>query len=582
VIAQALFFYQFHSIKNRLTARVRRMKEPRYLFGAVAGAAYFYWFFFRNFNHGDGPMRRAFFGGDPEMLQGVYALILLAWVLLTWIFHRTRATLAFTESEVAFLFPAPVTREQLLHFKLLRSQFAILSSSLLMAFLRFGGSHFWISWLGWWIILATLNLHILGSSFAVTMLMDRGISNARRRIISLAVIVAAGAGLAWWLRNSFPAPPLVEPGADAATIFAHYVNYAVNSGPLPYLLFPFKLLSAPFLARNAGEFIAALPGALAIMGLHYLWVMRANVAFEEASVDAARRTAERVAAIRSGNWQAANPAKKPGRSPFRLDGAGFPAMALMWKNVIAASNMITIRFWIMLAWLTVVSGFIFRSQIHSGAALALTSMIGLLLGFSVAMGPSLLRNDFRQDLPAADLLKSFPLAGWEVALGEVLAPAAILTAAQWLLLILALVCCPGQWDKHALPLGTRVGCFVAAALVLPAVNFANLIIRNTAALFVPAWFQLGKDGPRGIENTGQQLILVLGQTLALALMLIVPAIAFAVVWFSTSLFVGPLIALALGGLAALAALGGEAALGLRLMGSMFERLDLSKEQFSAE
>ena len=44
------------------------------------------------------------------------------------------------------------------------------------------------------------------------------------------------------------------------------------------------------------------------------------------------------------------------------------------------------------------------------------------------IGPQLLRQDFRQDLPLADLLKTYPLRGWQLALGELLAPAAILTS----------------------------------------------------------------------------------------------------------------------------------------------------------
>ena len=46
-----------------------------------------------------------------------------------------------------------------------------------------------------------------------------------------------------------------------------------------------------------------------------------------------------------------------------------------------------------------------------------------------------------------------------------------------------------------------------------------MLIPNAAVLFFPAWFQLGKDGPRGFETTGQQLILMFGQLLVLALSL---------------------------------------------------------------
>jgi len=41
----ALIYLQVQSTKNRLRMRVRRLKKPKYLVGAVVGAAYCYFFF---------------------------------------------------------------------------------------------------------------------------------------------------------------------------------------------------------------------------------------------------------------------------------------------------------------------------------------------------------------------------------------------------------------------------------------------------------------------------------------------------------------------------------------------------------
>ena len=43
----ALLYLQFHSIKNRLSVRLRRLKKPKYLAGAIVGGLYFYFYFFR-------------------------------------------------------------------------------------------------------------------------------------------------------------------------------------------------------------------------------------------------------------------------------------------------------------------------------------------------------------------------------------------------------------------------------------------------------------------------------------------------------------------------------------------------------
>ena len=55
----------------------------------------------------------------------------------------------------------------------------------------------------------------------------------------------------------------------------------------------------------------------------------------------------------------------------------------------------------------------------------------MMLAMSLFSGPQLLRNDLRQDLPAADVLKMFPMPGWQIVLGEVLAPAAMLAGVSY-------------------------------------------------------------------------------------------------------------------------------------------------------
>src|SRR5256712_6999672 len=184
----ALIYLQMQSIKNRLRMRLRRLKKPKYLAGAAVGAAYFYVFFVRTLFVGGRSAATAADTASPETLlffELVGALALFVMVLSAWIFPHERAALMFTEAEIAFLFPAPVTRRTLIHFKLLRSQIAILFTTLLLTLItrRFGGGGAaWIRAAGWWLILSTLNLHPLAAPFARTRLLERRASNWRRRI----------------------------------------------------------------------------------------------------------------------------------------------------------------------------------------------------------------------------------------------------------------------------------------------------------------------------------------------------------------------------------------------------------------
>src|SRR6266496_6503805 len=208
----ALFYLQAQSIRNRLRARLRRLKKPKYLAGALVGAAYFYFFFFRNVfaeRQRGGAALGAISQESVELYELLGALVVFVMMLSTWVVPHQRAALAFTEAEIAFLFPAPVTRKTLIHFKLLRSQAAILFTTLLLTFItrRFGGGGTaWVRAAGWWVILSTLNLHTLGASFARTRLLDHGMSNLRRRVLVLSALALLLAATVLWVKRTIPPP----------------------------------------------------------------------------------------------------------------------------------------------------------------------------------------------------------------------------------------------------------------------------------------------------------------------------------------------------------------------------------------
>jgi len=178
----------------------------------------------------------------------------------------------------------------------------------------------------------------------------------------------------------------------------------------------------------------------------------------------------------------------------------------------------------------------------------------------------------------ADILKLYPMPGWQVVLGEVLAPVAILAGAQWVLLILAFLLCPASVGGAPAPMVLRIAIALSAALVLPCVDFIALLLPNAAALIFPAWVQLGKDTPRGFETMGQQLILMFGQILVLTLTMLPAGMAGTAAYLIAWWLLGKLMAVAVvsGALAAALVLAGEAALGVRLLGSVFERFDWSE------
>src|SRR5580765_8072123 len=109
------------SFRNRL--RVRLLRQPRYFIGAIAGAAYLYFSFFARFRTSRSSAARR--GGRPPRLpQSMAALLAVAPSLGglalmiaaagAWLFPMDSSMLEFSDAEQQFLFPAPVSRRQLL------------------------------------------------------------------------------------------------------------------------------------------------------------------------------------------------------------------------------------------------------------------------------------------------------------------------------------------------------------------------------------------------------------------------------------------------------------------------------------
>ena len=72
----ALLYLRLTSLKNQIVSRAKRLRQPKYLAGALAGAAYFYFIFFRRIGSapgGHGPRRAAAHAADTLPLSAAFA-----------------------------------------------------------------------------------------------------------------------------------------------------------------------------------------------------------------------------------------------------------------------------------------------------------------------------------------------------------------------------------------------------------------------------------------------------------------------------------------------------------------------------
>jgi len=103
----------FLTLKNRILQWVRRLRQPRYLIGAIAGAAYFWFLIFRR-SSGNGKILLKTFSMIP-VIADVASIFILLLMILPWALPDDSGGLQISEAEMTFLFPAPFRRRDLAH-----------------------------------------------------------------------------------------------------------------------------------------------------------------------------------------------------------------------------------------------------------------------------------------------------------------------------------------------------------------------------------------------------------------------------------------------------------------------------------
>lgn len=577
----ALRYLLVRSFCNGVISRLARLRQPKYLIGASLGIAYFYFYFYKFlFGHA--------FKAGPQFIPSALwphiaaGILLVAVFLFSWILPASRAAIHFTEAEIAFLFPAPIRRRTLIIHKLLKSQLTLLFLAVLMTLLtgRFRlGPEAWFRMGGWWIILNTLNLHRIAASFALQRLRERGMADWRRRFAALLAIGAVAGGV-WYTADTFPSIP---PGSTAAPPdYAGYAMKIATTAPLGFILEPFRWVVEPYFARTPATFLLALGPALGVLFLHFLWVLRAEVSFEEASIAAAQKRAAFIAAHRSGEFRVRS--AKARRPLWPLRPTGFPPFAFLWKSVIKYGGLRSFLLWGTLFTVLLGAATVVRTQATQNPAgnvifivIAISAICYFALLISLIMVGQQASAQLRQSIGSFDLVKTYPLPGWQVALGELIGAVTLGTLLQWAALGVAAFLASGVIPNTPTAISTLWVVAGSLAVLLPAFNLATSILPSGAALMFPGWFKPGEAAGPGLENTGIRLVLGIFQLLAM-LAAILPVVFFgACAWLAAyKLGLDPMIrAVAAVGTGAFV-LALEAALGIAWLGDLYDHFDLSQ------
>lgn len=583
----ALLYLRLHSLGNLVSYRVRRLRQPRYLFGAVFAVAYIYFFILRRMR-----LAGAAGGAIPAAATGfiaaaicvsvcMFALLALAFA---WISPSATPGLHFSEAEIAFLFPAPLSRRTLIHFRLLSAQFSILLTSAITALVFARGSSVGANGAtraaGLWVILSAFSLSLSGTHLAVARLKESGARFLIWKIAAVAAIASYVGAVAWFaaafLRLGSSSAFFSDPGSSGL------VPGLLSSSPLRWLILPFGIVFGPYFAGNLPDFAIALVPALGVLALLYHWVSSTEYRFEEGSIALAEKRAAIVARALRGEAPKVGifkPKAQPG--PFPLSPTGPPEVAFLWKNLLSMRSTLVNRRTVIMAFVvTFWISFALRPFFsHPGGSYApvIVAFCCIAGCYTLLLGPQIVRQDLRSDLPNADILKTFPVEGWRLALGELLAPAAVLSLVLWFLITVCSFAVDPEGSIEWLTPAVRLAAALCLAAAAPAVCMVQLVVPNLIMVFLPAWYQASRSRGGGIELMGQRLILGFAQ-LFLTLVVAAPGVVLAaLIIFSSFMGMGLVASIILADLVVVAILVGEAAVGLWWIGERFDAFDPSTE-----
>jgi hypothetical protein len=573
-VLSASFYITLCSAKNRVLVRLRRLREPRYLIGAVVGVAYFYFAIIARGTRGRRP-RRGDDGPTPfETLAtfqmagtslaglGVFLFAAFAWVL-----PSKSGLLEFSEAETAILLPAPVSRRQLLIHRVVRSQVGSLIASVFIALFAapFGGGARVRLALSMWVLLVTIRVYYAAVALTRARLLSPAASVRRGAWLPIGAFVLAlvvvFAGIVSQLR---PLP------ASASDFWVHIAR-AVSTGAVHVVLWPFIAVLHPPFATTVPSFLGALAASAAVLALTTAWMLSNDVALDIALGNREERQVE-AAAPKASTVQARD-------TPLPLAPTGRLEFALLWKGATETLRAARVPRWRTLPRI-IAPAFaivVFAASITSGRNLRGPAAFIMLLGCVAAgmatlFGPQMMRTDLRTDFEHLDLLKTWPARSGDVIRGEMAWPVAFVSALACAALFVAAlfsgaaVANVGFVDRWSVA--------IALMLAAPALIAAQYVVHNAMTIAFPAWVPLGRQRTRGIDAMGQRLILLAAVLLSLVVVGLPGAIGAGAVWLIFQRLVGSVVFIPMATVFAAVVLL-EVVVITELLGPAYERIDVT-------
>lgn len=422
-------------------------------------------------------------GASAEQVARYGPSILLAFTVLVGFSNRG---LYFRPAEVGFLFPAPLSRRELLLYHVVgRAGVAMLSAVWVALFARVASGNFLTQLVGYG--LALLFLQFTQQVIAVLgAYVERRLGDAASRVAlaSFTLVPAAVFGLTAW---SLPRMPLLD-----------FLRALVEAEPVFWITLPARPFMELLAAESAYAFFVWLAVALGELGL-MLWILLGlDVAMHETALQRSEQIQARLQRMKSGGAFAGGSGGRRWRVPRLpyLGGAGPVAWRQLTELVRSPKGVLSSFFFVFFVSGSVVA----MPHLIAGGDGPPPRALGVI-AICAVIGMSLLMTqhfafDFRKDLDRMAALKAWPVTPFALTTGQLVSA----TVLPYLIMMSGVLLVTVALDD--IPNVVAAG----AALVLLPGSWAAAAVDNLIFLLLP--YRMVTDDPGNLPFMGRLMLVM--------------------------------------------------------------------------
>ncbi|MBK7874565.1 MAG: hypothetical protein IPJ77_02235 [Planctomycetes bacterium] len=436
---------------------------------------------------------------DPETIYFGSQAMLFLLTVMTVVGAFNHRGLYLPKEEIELAFSAPLSRSDLVRYRLLVNMLRSVLVGVVFGFLSAMRMPMALAaFLGTLVTISTLT--VLGQSMAILLGgAENRLAKAARKLplrvvaTALAVVLALAVGFLVFGENELTED--LFGGFDQGS--GTPISRIANIGIVHALLLPFTPWARAITAPDVATFLPWFGVCVALWIAAFELTARIPVDFRELSLATSADVARRLNRVRRGSFGASSAKVDKQALSWQvpwLFGRG-PVGAVAWLKLgqivrKARGTMLTSTLIVVLVTVFFTAALDERTFEHAFAGAALLATVGTLY---LCMG---LRFDFRSDLDLMSSIKTWPLPPWRIFLATILPEVALVSLLLWAAILVRAV-----WT------GTLIPELVCVLAIQPLVTFTWVAVDNAVFLFSPLRYSPGQES--ALQHMGRSVYLLL-------------------------------------------------------------------------